>query len=89
MELMSMPNNMGKRIGIELSKRSIILKNDEGLEKEVAPLVYIIWRKCNGTNKIEDILDYVVNRTKKPRDFVEGVLEDILKDLKAAELIVY
>ena len=84
-----MPNNMGKRIGIELSKRSIILKNKDGLEKEVPPLVYIIWRKCNGNNKIEDILDYVVNRTKKPRDFVVNVLEEILNDLESSQLICY
>ena len=89
LEVNTHPNNLGKRIGIELSKRSIILKNDDGLEKEVAPLVYIIWRKCNGSNSVEDILEYVVQRTKKPKDFVKNVVFDILEDLKATSFVSY
>ncbi|MHA1783849.1 MAG: PqqD family protein [Candidatus Helarchaeota archaeon] len=88
-EFSTCPNNRGKRIGIELSKRQIILKNEKGLEKEVAPLVYIIWRKCNGNNSIEDILEYVIQRTKKPREFVKNVLLEILDDLKTSNLIYF
>ena len=83
------PNNLGKRIGIELSKRSIILENEDGLEKEVAPLVYIIWRKCNGKNSVESILAYVVQRTKKPKDFVKGVVFKILDELKQSSFVSY
>ncbi|NHI93948.1 MAG: PqqD family peptide modification chaperone [Candidatus Lokiarchaeota archaeon] len=88
LEYKAHPTNCGKRIGIELSKRSIILKN-EVMEKEVAPLVYIIWRKCNGSNSVEDILEYVVQRTKKSREFVENVVFEILEDLKATSFVIY
>ncbi|MHC1590782.1 MAG: PqqD family protein [Candidatus Helarchaeales archaeon] len=83
------PIRHGERVGIELSTRSIILKNDEGKEKTIYPLVYCVWRKCNGNNSIADIIDYCVQRTRKPKEFITNILDDMLEDLKKENFVSY
>lgn len=89
MDVTVKPERYGERVGIELSTRTITLKNDTGKEKTILPLVYCVWRKCNGTNSISDIIDYVVNRTKKPKPFITKILDSMLADLKKDEFITY
>ena len=76
------PIHVGKRVGIELSKRQIVLENEEGGTKEVAPLVYVVWRKCNSENTVNDLIEYCVERTRKSKHFIEGIVFNILEDLK-------
>ncbi|MFX0133638.1 MAG: hypothetical protein ACFFDN_08340 [Candidatus Hodarchaeota archaeon] len=76
------PVHCGQRVGLELSRRQIVLKNEEGDTKEVAPLVYVVWRKCNSENTISDLIDYCVDRTHKSKEFISGIVLDILEDLK-------
>ncbi|MHA1145305.1 MAG: hypothetical protein ACTSRW_11250 [Candidatus Helarchaeota archaeon] len=83
------PKRHGERVGIELSTRSIILKNEEGKEKTIYPLVYCVWRKCNGNNSIADIIDYCVQRTRKPKEFITGILANMLEDLKSEKFVTY
>lgn len=80
---------MGKRIGLELSKRQIILKNDNGSTKEIAPLVYVIWRKCNSENTVLDLIDYCVDRTRKSKEFISGIVCNILEDLRTGGFLQY
>ena len=89
MDINIKPIRHGQRIGIELSTRSIVLKNEEGKEKSIFPLVYCVWRKCNGKNTITEIIEYCVQRTRKPKDFITGILEDILIDLKNDNFVDY
>ena len=82
MDLACKPLHLGERVGLELSKRQIVLKNETGETKEVAPLVYVVWRKCNSENTISDLIDYCVERTKKSEQFISGIVSDILEDLR-------
>ena len=81
------PLHRGEKVGLNAAERTIFLKNDDGNVSEVLPLVYIIWRKANGTNSIENIIEYTVQRTQKNRDFVEKVVSDIFTDLKENKLV--
>ncbi|MHA1301213.1 MAG: hypothetical protein ACTSO9_17465 [Candidatus Helarchaeota archaeon] len=89
LDLACRPIHCGERVGLELSRRQIVLKNDEGDTKEVAPLVYVVWRKCNSENTVSDLIDYCVDRTKKSKEFISGIVADILKDLKTGGFVKY
>ncbi len=82
LDLAIRPIHCGERIGLELSKRQIVLKNEDGDTKEVAPLIYVIWRKCNSENTVNDLIDYCVERTKKSRDFISGIVFTTLEELR-------
>ncbi|NVM55692.1 MAG: hypothetical protein HWN66_18475 [Candidatus Helarchaeota archaeon] len=81
------PLHRGEKVGLNAAERTIFLKNDEGNVSEVLPLVYIIWRKSNGQNSIEKIIEYTVQRTQKRRSFVEKVVFDIFSNLKENNLL--
>lgn len=82
------PQHRGSKIGLNAAERTIFLKNEEGIVSEVLPLVYIIWRKSNGEQTIQEIIDYTIQRTQKKRDFVEKIVSDIISNLKENNLIV-
>jgi hypothetical protein len=83
------PHHRGNKIGLNAAERTIFLKNDDGIVSEVLPLVYIIWRKSNGENSVEELIEYTIQRTQKKRDFVEKIISDIFTNLKASNLIVF
>ncbi|NVM01924.1 MAG: hypothetical protein HWN67_06290 [Candidatus Helarchaeota archaeon] len=89
MDLDVRPIHSGQRVGLELSRRQIVLKNEEGDTKEVAPLVYVVWRKCNSENTVNDLIEYCVDRTRKSKEFISGIVFDILKDLKNTGFLEY
>ncbi|MHA1130975.1 MAG: hypothetical protein ACTSQI_07365 [Candidatus Helarchaeota archaeon] len=81
------PVHLGEKIGLNAAERTIFLKNDEGDVSEVLPLVYVLWRKSNGDNSLEDIIEYTMERTQKKRSFVEKIVSDIFTDLKQSKLL--
>ena len=81
------PQARGAKIGLNAAERTIFLKNEEGNVTEVLPLVYILWRKSNGENTIEEIIKYTIERTQKKRDFVEKIVFDIFADLHESKLL--
>ncbi|MFX1450068.1 MAG: hypothetical protein ACFFCM_04440 [Promethearchaeota archaeon] len=89
MDLDIRPLHSGERVGLELSRRQIVLKNSEGETKEVAPLVYVVWRKCNSENTVNDLIEYCVDRTHKSKEFISGIVVDILEDLKNTGFLHY
>ncbi|MHA1378772.1 MAG: hypothetical protein ACTSRG_10360 [Candidatus Helarchaeota archaeon] len=89
MDLACRPSHCGERVGLELSKRQIVLRNEDGNTKEVAPLVYVVWRKCNSENTVSDLIDYCIERTKKSKDFIVGIVQNILEELRMAGFVKY
>ena len=83
------PQHRGSKIGLNAAERTIFLKNDDGIVTEVLPLVYIIWRKSNGLQTIQEIIEYTIQRTQKKRDFVEKIVSDIISNLKNSNLLVF
>ena len=81
------PLHLGEKVGLNAAERTIFLKNQEGTVSEVLPLVYVLWRKANGDNSIEDIIIYTIERTQKKRGFVEKIVNDIFTNLKTNKLI--
>ena len=83
------PVHRGEKVGLNAAVRTIFLKNEEGIVAEVLPLVYILWRKANGENDLESIIEYTCERTQKKRGFVEKIVFDILEDLKGKLLVEF
>ena len=81
------PLHLGAKVGLNAAERTIFLKNDEGDISEVLPLVYVLWRKANGDNSLEDIIEYTIERTQKKREFVEKVVYEIFTNLKENKLL--
>ncbi len=83
------PVHLGEKVGLNAAERTIFLKNDEGDIQEVLPLVYVLWRKANGDNTLEEIIEYTIERTQKKRTFVEKIVSDIFTDLKDNRLLEF
>ncbi|NVM27269.1 MAG: hypothetical protein HWN65_00395 [Candidatus Helarchaeota archaeon] len=81
------PSHLGEKVGLNAAERTIFLKNEDGNVSEVLPLVYILWRKANGVNSLEDIIEYTIQRTQKKRDFVVKIVTDVFSNLKENKLI--
>ena len=81
------PTSFGHKVGLNAAERTIFLKNEDGNVIEVLPLVYILWRKANGENSYEEIIEYTIQRTQKKRDFVEKIVSDIYENLRDNKLI--
>ncbi|MHA1265262.1 MAG: hypothetical protein ACTSRS_08530 [Candidatus Helarchaeota archaeon] len=81
------PYHRGEKVGLNAAERTIFLKNEEGEVAEVLPLVYILWRKANGENSLEDIIQYTIQRTQKKRNFVEKIVFDIYESLQDQGLL--
>jgi hypothetical protein len=81
------PNHVGAKVGLNAAERTIFLKNEEGDVAEVLPLVYILWRKANGENSLEQIIQYTIQRTQKNRNFVEKIVFDIYENLQDQGLV--
>ncbi len=81
------PIHLGEKVGLNAAERTIFLKNEDGDISEVLPLVYVLWRKANGDNSLEDIIEYTMERTQKKREFVEKIVHDIFENLKENKLI--
>jgi len=81
------PVSFGHKVGLNAAERTIFLKNDEGNVIEVLPLVYILWRKANGENSLEQIIEYTIQRTQKRREFVEKIVSEVYENLRNNKLI--
>jgi len=81
------PVSFGHKVGLNAAERTIFLKNDEGNVIEVLPLVYILWRKANGVNSLEQIIEYTIQRTQKRREFVEKIVSEVYENLRNNKLI--
>lgn len=83
------PQHLGEKVGLNAAERTIFLKNEDGKIAEVLPLVYVLWRKANGNNSLEDIIEYTMERTQKRRGFVEKIINDVFENLKSQKLLDY
>ncbi|MFX1294239.1 MAG: hypothetical protein ACFFD2_05200 [Promethearchaeota archaeon] len=83
------PVHLGEKVGLNAAERTIFLKNEDGDISEVLPLVYILWRKANGDNSLEDIIEYTMERTRKKRSFVEKIVFDVFSNLKENKLLEF
>ncbi len=83
------PLHLGEKVGLNAAERTIFLRNGDGEISEVLPLVYVLWRKSNGDNSLEEIIDYTIERTQKKREFVEKIVFDVLTNLKDNGLIEF
>ena len=83
------PQHLGEKVGLNAAERTIFLKNEDGEIAEVLPLVYVLWRKANGDNSLEDIIEYTIERTQKKRDFVVKIVNDVFENLKEQKLLDY
>ncbi|MCG2888094.1 MAG: PqqD family protein [Sulfolobales archaeon] len=82
------PQKRGKVVDVLEDQDSYVIQLDENKIFQVASIAYYIWKMCDGTKTVQEIVDEISKAANLSEAEVSGPVTQILEELSKAELIV-